>query len=180
MNNAGIWREAEKSQPFFIPAVTPLLPSSPPPLPTYPGVAGNERQKEAERLHTYSVPAVALEMCQKQNALWNTDRKEKEKRKKEQHAPLSVLARDGWRDNALSVVDCGWRQSRAGQNKEGNSFFLPLPPTHSLQASNKAVDYYNLNQPFKATTGMFATTRFFLPTGVLLSFGMNPVRIFHL
>lgn len=47
LNNAGIWREAQKSQPFFIPAVWHHSPPSL--LPLHPGVAGNAREKrEAE------------------------------------------------------------------------------------------------------------------------------------
>lgn len=71
--------------------------------------------------------------------------------------------------------------SRVGQNK-GEQLQLPpqilLPPSPKTQpaASNKPVDYYNLNQSFKATSGMFATTRFFVLTGVL-RFGLN---LFHI
>lgn len=55
---------------------------------------------------------------------------------------------------------------------------LPLPPaTHSLEASNKAADYYNLNQPLKATTGMFATVRVFVVSRVLLRIRSNPVCV---
>ncbi len=111
LNNAGIWREAQRSQPFFIPAVTPLpIPS--PPLCTLEWREMLERKRHRNRERegeTGSALAglwafahllctcshwVALETCQIQSVPWKKDR-EKEKRKKKQHAPLSVLARDG-------------------------------------------------------------------------------------
>lgn len=87
-------------------------------------------------------------------------------------------------DNSLSVVDCGWRQRQTWEEwgrTKGKSFHYPpdlITPSPKTQpeASEQPVDYYNLNQSFKATTGMLATTRFFVLTGVPGS-GSNLVHI---
>lgn len=123
------------------------------------------RNKESDRACTGWTRRL-LFSCKQIHARKETERK-KAGREKQHAAPPPFLARDCYRDKALLVVDCGWRQregmSGAGQNKESSSpsyptttipllLIKPTPPKHSMDAWGKPDDYYNLNQSFKATT----------------------------
>lgn len=106
--------------------------SSPPPLPSPPHAPWSGGKWETERgwafAHLLCTCSRLGDVSETKCTLEHGQEEKREEEEKSSTPPLSVLARDGWRDNALSVVDCGWRQKQSGSEQRGEQLLLTPPP----------------------------------------------------